>query len=213
MVKKNKHLLLIILLVSAGVFSAQAQELFFTIGKNFTRYDYRNSMGMANPNVKASSGNAFSVGYLKGFSDCRCAWAPVSYGAEFTLNEYNAIGDNSGMAYEWKTSYLGLLPAAYFSFFPNENFDIAAKLGANFSTIVLGQQRLGPDYFNITSNKEFSGIWVAPTLGLNFKYAPSSLGYMSLGYSYAKSFKLSHSSPEKLAFINHNVQFAIHYTF
>ena len=52
---------LLILLTFSGCYM-QAQELFFTTGKNFTTYNYKNALGMSNPNLRSGEGSFYQIG-------------------------------------------------------------------------------------------------------------------------------------------------------
>ena len=40
-----------------------SQELFFHLGNNSTTYDYKNSLGQSNPNLRPSKGSFYELGY------------------------------------------------------------------------------------------------------------------------------------------------------
>jgi hypothetical protein len=62
----------------------------------------------------------------------------------------------------------------------------------------------------LSSQKEFSGLWVSPKLGLQAAYHLDNDFYLSIGYAYEKSLNLTNSSPEKLDFTTNQLQFGLH---
>jgi opacity protein-like surface antigen len=85
--------------------------------------------------------------------------------------------------------------------------------GLGISSLIYGKQNINGEYLDLSSQKEFSGIWVAPKLGLTASYNVDNDIYLSLGYAYSKSFSLSNSTDEKLSFNNSQIQFGVHFMF
>jgi hypothetical protein len=74
------------------------------------------------------------------------------------------------------------------------------------STIVYGKQQINNSTNSLMGNKDFSGILLQPTLGVNAKYYISKSGYLSLGCNLAKSFSLN-PTPDKVSFNTYQILF------
>jgi hypothetical protein len=183
-----------------------SQEVYFSTGKNFTSYDYKNSNGVANPNLKSDTGVFFELGY------CKKTWNErISYCFGIALNEYNNKGGNSVNDYSWETQYFGFQTRMSYSLLERSNFDIVPNLGFNISTIINGQQGINGVYYDLTKEKEFSGLLITPSLGIQIKYNLTADGFISFGYNYSKGFNLSNSTNQKLTFNTNQLQFGFHY--
>ena len=183
-----------------------SQEVYFAVGKNFTTYDYKNSSGASNPNLKSGTGNFFELGFINPLG-----YGKFSYSVGIALNEYNNVGGNSANSYTWNTQYLGAQGGLMYSIFEDKDFDLIPKFGLNVGTIISGKQTINGTYYDLTQEKEFSGLLVTPSLGLQVKYNLSAYGYISLGYNYCKGFNLSNSTDQKLSFSTNQLQFGVHY--
>lgn len=191
------------------IFSLQrvhSQEVYFSAGKNFTTYDYKNSSGASNSNLKSGSGNFFELGYIKPLKNEK-----FSYSVGLALNEYNNVGGNSVNSYTWNTQYLGAQGGFTYSVLDRGDFDILPKFGLNMGTIISGKQTINGTYYDLTKEKEFTGLLITPSLGVQVKYNLSAYGFISLGYNYCKGFNLSNSSDQKLSFNTNQLQFGVHY--
>lgn len=198
--------LTILIVMMCSLQSVHSQEVYFSAGKNFTTYDYKNSSGVSNPNLKSGTGIFFELGYIKPLKNEKFA-----YSIGLALNEYNNVGGNSVNSYSWNTQYLGAQGGITYSILDKGDFDILPKFGLNIGTIISGKQTINGTYYDLTQEKEFSGLLVTPSLGIQVKYNLSSYGYISLGYNYCKGFNLSNSTDQKLSFNTNQLQFGVHY--
>jgi hypothetical protein len=198
--------LLILIVIMCSLQSVHSQEVYFSAGKNFTTYDYKNSSGASNPNLKSGTGNFFELGYIKPLKNEKFA-----YSVGLALNEYNNVGGNSVNSYTWNTQYLGAQGGFTYSILDRGDFDILPKFGLNMGTIISGKQTINGTYYDLTKEKEFSGLLITPSLGMQVKYNLSATGFISLGYSYCKGFNLSNSTDQKLSINTNQLQFGVHY--
>jgi hypothetical protein len=198
--------LLILIVIMCSLQSVHSQEVYFSAGKNFTTYDYKNSSGASNPNLKSGTGNFFELGYINPLRNEKFA-----YSVGLALNEYNNVGGNSVNSYTWNTQYLGAQGGFTYSILDRGDFDILPKFGLNMGTIISGKQTINGTYYDLTKEKEFSGLLITPSLGIQVKYNLSASGFISLGYSYCKGFNLSNSTDQKLSFNTNQLQFGVHY--
>jgi hypothetical protein len=202
----KKYLLLLVLF--SGCF-LQAQELFFSNGKNFTKYDYKNSLGNTNANLRSGEGSFYQLGLdfkLNKSTD------KLSYAVSVVYNQFNAEGGTSTANYYWKTNYLGVQNALNYTLFQNsKSFKVKTKLGVATSTIIKGEQYINNVVFDITKNEEFSGIIIQPNVGIDFQYAINQNVRISAGYEFSKAYNVSNSSSEELSFTNNQIHFGLHF--
>jgi hypothetical protein len=202
----KKYLLLLVLF--SGCF-LQAQELFFSNGKNFTKYDYKNSLGNTNSNLRSGEGSFYQLGLDFKLNK---ATDKLSYAVSVVYNQFNAEGGTSTANYSWKTNYLGIQNALNYTLFQNsKSFKVKTKLGVATSTIIKGEQYINNVVFDITNNEEFSGIIIQPNVGVDFQYAINQNVRISAGYEFSKAFNVSNSSSEELSFTNNQIHFGLHF--
>jgi len=202
----KKSLLVLIVLSSTMFQSNFAQEVYFATGKNFTTYDYTNSLGASNPNLRKGTGNFFELGYIAKTSNQK-----FEYSLGFALNDYNNVGGNSTNIYSWDSQYFGFQARIGYSFLEKSDFDIVPNFGLNLGTIISGEQGINGIYYDLTKQKEFSGLLVTPSIGIQVKYNLSGYGYISFGYNYCKGLNLSNSTNQKLSFSTNQLHFGVHY--
>jgi hypothetical protein len=197
-----------LVLIALIVFSfqhIQAQEIYLQTGKNYTQYDYKSNTS-SSPSLQAGSGNFYEIGYVMTLNNEK-----LKYAIGLGLNEYNTIGGNAVSSYSWNTQYLGVQNTFSIAFIKKRGFEASANGGLGISTLIYGKQNINGEYLDLASQKEFSGIWIAPKLGLTASYKIGNENYLSLGYAYSKSFNLSNSTDEKLSFNNSQIQFGVHF--
>ena len=203
----NKKYLLLLVLFS-GCF-LQAQELFFSNGKNFTKYDYKNSFGNTNSNLRSGEGSFYQLGLDFKLNK---ATDKLSYAVSVVYNQFNAEGGTSTANYSWKTNYLGIQNVLNYTLFQNsKSFKVKTKLGVATSTIIKGEQYINNVVYNITKQEEFSGITIQPNVGVDFQYAINPNIRISAGYEFSKAFNVSNSSSEELFFTNNQIHFGLHF--
>jgi hypothetical protein len=201
----KKYLLL--LLVFSGCY-LQSQELFIASGKNFTKYNYKNSLGMSNPNLRSGDGSFYQLGMTFNLSSDE-----FSYAVSLVYNQLNAVGGSSVSKYAWNTNYLGIQNELNYILFNDYNsFKVKTKLGCATSTIIKGEQFINNALYDISKNEEFKGILLQPNIGIDFHYAIISGIEFSLGYEYSKAFNVSNTSAEKLSFTNNQIHLGLHFT-
>jgi hypothetical protein len=201
---------LLFLLVSTGYF-VQAQELFLSTGKNYTTYNYKNSQGVTNSNLRGGEGSFYQLGMdfkLSKTSDPD----KLTYAVSLVYNQFNAIGGTSTDNYSWKTNYLGVQNALNFTFIQISNsFKVKTKLGVATSTIINGEQFINNSNYDISKNEEFSGIVLQPNISIDFQYTITQNIKISGGYEFSKVFNTSNSSAEELSFTNNQIHFGLHF--
>jgi hypothetical protein len=200
----KKHLL--ILLLFSGCF-LQAQEMFFTAGKNFTKYDYKNSLGVSNPNIRSGDGSFYQLGM--GFN---LGSDEFNYAVSLVYNQLNAVGGSSVSNYAWNTNYLGIQNELNYILFQDyDSFIVKTKLGFATSTIIKGEQYINNVVYDISNQEEFKGILIQPNIGIDFHYSIDRALEISVGYEYSKAFNVSNTSAEKLSFTNNQIHLGLHF--
>lgn len=193
---------------------AISQELFFKAGKNFTQYNYKNSLGKTVSGIEGSSGSNYELGmefFLDGADSS--LESKFSYSASVNLNQFNAKGGDVNNTYVWNTNYLGIQNMAYASVLmsPNSMYNLKVKAGVNTSTIVSGQQYINNVVYNLKNYDEFKGVIVQPEVGLDFRMEVSRELNINLGYLFSKAFNVSNKSSEDLSFTNNQIQIGLQY--
>ena len=200
-----KKFLLIGLLMSS-IFTLQAQELFFHSGKNLTAYDFKD---YTHATVDLQNGIGFN--YEVGFFSAKKYDNPFFFSVSAVINEYNATGSTTGAAMEWKTNYVGAKGAIYYSAFKSKLSNLALRVGLGAESMVYGRQKINFDQMDLMGQKEFSGIFAGPGVGVLYSYKINSEFALQMAYNYDKHFSLSNKGQEKLAFNNHslNIGFSV----
>ena len=191
-------------LLLLGISMANAQEMYLKTGKNYTTYNYKSDTGNALA-LLAGSGDFYELGYVMTLNNEK-----LKYAIGLALNEHNAMGGDMANSYAWNTQYLGLQNTFSIAFVNNNGFEVSANGGLGLATLIYGKQDINGYYVDLASQKEFSGFWVSPKLGLQAAYHLDNDLFLSLGYAFEKSFNLTNSSSEKLDFTTNQIQFGLH---
>lgn len=194
-----KKLFLVTLFFTTCLLSAQG--VFFKMGKNFTSFSYKNTTPFTEKIKINGTGSSYELGYAMPLK-----YKDFSYLGSVTLNDYNATGESDLNNLEWKTTYIGVQNVVDYRFYDSFYFFISAQAGLNVSTMLYGKQQLNNATYNLTKNKDFSGLILQPVLGLNAKYYISKSGYLSLGCNFTKSMSLN-PTPEKVSFNTFQILF------
>lgn len=202
-----KKLLLALVVLVLSIQNIHSQEIYLQTGKNYTKYDYK-SNSSSSPNLQSGSGNFYEIGYIMTLNNEK-----LKYAVGLSLNEYNAIGGDINSSYSWNAQYMGVENTFSIAFVNWKGLQASANGGVGISTLIYGKQNLNGQYLDLSSQKEFKGLWIAPKLGLTASYNVDNDIYLSLGYAYSKSFNVSNSTDEKLSFNNNQIQFGVHFTF
>lgn len=195
----------IILLFFIAVTNGYSQGIYFRTGKNYTKYKFKSTTETTNIDFQIGTGTNFEIGYLKTFKNKK-----FGYNIGLTLDEYNSTANSDLNIYNWKTEYVGIKNSFQFNIIETTYFDIDTKIGLNINTIIYGKQKTNSLLFDLTKEKEFSGLVLIPFIGIQVKSKLSEYGYLSFGYNYSTGINVSNSSDEKLSFYTKQIQFGIH---
>jgi hypothetical protein len=194
-----KKSILVSLLLMCCYFS-NAQEVYFSHGKNLTNYDQLNVNGNILP-VDRGIGSSFEIGfkseYIKNTS--------FFYTVGLAYNQFNALGKTTGLNMEWKTNYAGVNTTFNYSLIQSKRSILSLKLGTSMQTLVYGKQQINLVQMDILNNREFSGLNIGLQSGLVYHYQINSDCGVNLGYTLMQLFNVSNSNPQNTIIANQNV--------
>lgn len=198
---KNIGTLLLFLLLNYSTFS---QGVFLNLGKNFTSFSYKDKSEFSEKLDINGVGDAFELGYMdelkyKNFKG-------LKYTSSITINDYNGIAVSTINNLEYKTSYLGVQSTIDYQFYESFCFFLSVKAGLNLSTIIRGKQTINDDTYNLVGNREFTGLFIQPVLGIYAKYYISKNAYLSTGLNLGKGIKLGNNAND-FSINNTQIQF------
>jgi hypothetical protein len=186
-------------------FNMTAQELYVSLGRNITSFDYKSANGSdKNLEFRSGSGNNLEVGYLYGFNKYK-----TLYSIGFVYNEFNAEASSYGINYSWKTKYVGIINKISFNFSNccyGTGLNTFLTLGFSTSTLAGGDQFINNNYYDLTKNEDFLGVNLQPFIGLNSQYNIARNLKLTMGYNFSKTFNLFNKSEEKISFNTHQLQ-------
>lgn len=193
---------------------AISQELFLKTGRNFTNYNYKNSLGKTVSGLERSSGSNYEFG-LEFFLDGADSSidSKYSYSASLSLNQFNAKGGDVNNTYVWNTNYLGIHNMVYATVLssPDGYYCLKLKTGVNASTILNGQQYINNVVYDLKKYSEFKGVFIQPIVGIDFRMEVTRELSLNIGYNFSKAINISNKSTEKLSFTNSQIQLGLQY--
>lgn len=194
---------------------ATSQEFFFKVGRNFTDYNYKNSLGKSISGLEGDSGLNYEFGIEFYLDEADSSLeSKFSYSAGLCLNQFNAKGGNVNSTYVWNTNYIGIQNMAYLSLLNSSDrfYSLKLKAGFNTSTILSGQQYINNVVYDLKKYQEFKGIFLQPEIGMDFRLELNRELGINIGYLFSKAFNVSNKSSEKLGFTNNQLQLGLQYT-
>lgn len=209
----NKSYLLLIAFIM--ITNSYSQEIYFLAGSNITKYKFKSSDATMITELQNGTGPNYEIGANYPLSNYN---ENFSCSTGITLNEFNAIAGSYGSNYQWNTKYVGAQSALKYMFSISNDFQVGLKSGVNLSSIFYGKQNINGVIYDLTKQKEFSGILFSYFTGIhaNYKFSVSSynayyLGYLSISYGFLNSINTSNNTDEKLSFNTQQIQFGIHF--
>ena len=175
-----------------GSYSLAAQIDHFEIGRTFTQYNYKSSVGEKKTNFNSVTGNKLGF-FLKTKKE------HFVYGLIY--QEQNARGGNGAQIYLWETRYIG--PQIKYLFPLNNKLQIALSLGSLF--LLEGKQYIDGSQIQLKDNKEFNGLWLHPAIEINYALFQMQGFVLRFNYQINPSYKLGDQGGEKLSFLNHHI--------
>lgn len=190
----------IIIILFLSVNAVNAQGYYFNFGQNFTKYDYKNSLGQRNSNLKSDNGIMLDFGYQWNVSDNE-KW---HYKAGLSFQQFNAKGQNDTFNYSWVTNYLGIQNTISYDIYKSSDEDFIINLNSGFtaSKIIKGEQLINNSSYDLTNENEFKGLFLQPHLGIENEIKINDFAVLGLGYRFSKAIRASTPESESLNFIN-----------
>ena len=184
-------------------------KLFISIGKNYTNYDYKNSIGEDNENVLNSDGFNFEIG-KKGILHLNLIGIKTMISSSISINEYNAFGSTNQSLLKWDTTYIGT------NFFATiENFKVLGLFsfevsgGIGLSHILYGKQQIDSEFYKLNSDNEFDGIFIKPFLEFGKNFYQKNQTSIGLFLNFSKDYSIDNNSDQNLNFDNFQVKFRL----
>lgn len=181
---------------------ANAQCYYFNFGQNYTKYDYKNSQGQRNSNIKSDNGIMVDFGFQWVISSDE-KW---NYKAGLSFQQFNAKGQNDTFNYSWVTNYLGVQNSISYKIYASNDDDFALKLNGGFSVskIIKGEQLINNMSYDLTKEDEFKGLFVQPHIAIENDIKINDFVSLGLGYRFSKAIRTSTPKSESLNFINNS---------
>lgn len=200
----------LLLILFLTVTAANAQGYYFNIGQNFTKYDYKNSLGQRNSNIKSDNGIMADFGYQWNISSNE-KW---QYKAGLSYQQFNATGKSATFDYSWTTNYLGIQNSLSYDLYTSNDDEVSIKINSGFtgSKIIKGEQMIDNVRYNLTKEEEFKGLFLQPHLGIENEFLINESIKIGLGYRFSKAFRLNSDSKEKLNFTNNTLYLNFKYS-
>jgi hypothetical protein len=197
---KQISLFIVMLFFIAFSNTSNAQGYYFNFGQNFTKYDYKNSQGQRNSNLKSDNGITVDFGYQWIISDNE-KW---HYKAGLSFQQFNAKGQNDTFNYSWVTNYLGIQNGVSYDVYTSSDDDFVINLNTGFtaSKIIKGEQLINNSSYDLTKENEFKGLFLQPHLGVENEIKLNDFAVLGLGYRFSKAIRSSTPESESLNFIN-----------
>lgn len=197
---KQISLFIVMLFFMAFSNTSNAQGYYFNFGQNFTKYDYKNSQGQRNSNLKSDNGITVDFGYQWIISDNE-KW---HYKAGLSFQQFNAKGQNDTFNYSWVTNYLGIQNGVSYDVYTSSDEDFVINLNTGFtaSKIIKGEQLINNSSYDLTKENEFKGLFLQPHLGVENEIKLNDFAVLGLGYRFSKAIRSSTPESESLNFIN-----------
>lgn len=192
----------LIIILFLTVTAANAQGYYFNFGQNYTKYDYKNSLGQRNSNLKSDKGVMVDFGYQWVISDNE-KW---HYRAGLSFQQFNAKGQNDTFNYSWVANYLGIQNALSYDVFTSSDEDFVINLNSGFtvSKILKGEQLINNSSYDLTKENEFKGLFLQPHLGIENEIKINDFAALGVGYRFSKAIRTSKPEAESLNFINNS---------
>lgn len=205
---------LIIISILFLSYSLSSQTAFFNTGLNTTSYDYKNSEGSSNENIKSSNGTFFELGYsfpieLSRRTRSYGRYSRLHFKTGLSLNQYNATGGNTIDNYDWKSQYIGLRSDLEYFILGADFLSISVDGGLGLEVFLNGKQKIGGNTYNLKESDEFNGLFFTPRLGLNLSINLSEEVALMGGFNLSKAISPSKSNQESVSFNNSQFRFGV----
>jgi len=195
-------------------YSLSSQTAFFNTGLNTTSYDYKNSEGNSNENIKSSNGTFFEIGYSFPIEFSKRTrsfgrYSRLHFKTGLSLNQYNATGGNSIDNYDWKSQFIGLRSDLEYFIFAADFLSVSVDGGLGLEVFLNGKQKIGGNTYNLKDSDEFNGLFFTPRVGINLSVNVSEEVALMGGFNLSKAISPSKSNQESVSFNNSQFRFGV----
>ena len=205
---------LIIICILFFSYSLSSQTAFFNTGLNTTSYDYKNSEGNSNENIKSSNGTFFEIGYSFPIEFSKRTrsfgrYSRLHFKTGLSLNQYNATGGNSIDNYDCKSQFIGLRSDLEYFIFAADFLSVSVDGGLGLEVFLNGKQKIGGNTYNLKESDEFNGLFFTPRVGINLSVNVSEEVALMGGFNLSKAISPSKSNQESVSFNNSQFRFGV----
>lgn len=202
-----------------------AQELYVSVGKNYTSYSNSNSNNdlLQSSNKLSDPGNSYELGVV--FNKKK---PKIAYSVGVTVNEFNASYalNASPVRFAWHTQYIGIQNSFLFELSKRENlneiknskssdnstlvnkFKVFAKLGLNTALLINGNLDASGVHYLLKNNPDYNDLIFQPFTGLQVMYPISQNCKFNAGYQISVA-TIGKEVGNTFNYINHSVQVGI----
>jgi hypothetical protein len=193
-------------------YSGQSQQLKIGLGNNLTSYQFTNSLGILNTNLKPSAGNHLLIGIERPVIDTLSLMSKYSklafylgnkpnftklltylnYEIDLNYNQFNSVGDLQNYTFSYQTNFIGI----QFGFGPQINlkrgYSIQLKTQVSLNKMIHGIQELNTHFVDLNNNSQFSNIqfMTGYEIGITKKINNLFAGYISYQSSNSSNKKI-----------------------
>ena len=182
-------------------FYSYGQGTYLEFGVNNTSYNYSYEKSTNDFELDSSPGIFLRVGIGEFSPKIGEISAKLNYG--FSYHQFNSIGKLFQDTFEWKTNYVGGfiqydLPVL-------EDNKLYVDSAIELLTLFSGKQFSFGEIYTLGEEKEFTGLWLAPRLGIKYKVDFSDYISLGVGYNFSISLNTTNSTDESLIFNSHQL--------
>lgn len=215
----NKTILIVFSLLLLGS-SAHAQDLFFKAGRNYTNYDYRNSLGLQVIDLSRGTGSSYEIGlgfpiYLSknnkpANEDAHDRRIRLHNQVSFAVNQYNAIGGDLINNYSYETNFGGFNDQlALVAHLGNLEVGISGIIGVH--KLMSGTQVINSKRYDLKDYREFQSEFLQTGLGGSVSYPLVKNVSLSASYQYTENRRPKMQDLEHVNFNSRTILFGIHF--
>lgn len=203
---KKKYFILLLLFGITGY----SQAFFVEYGKNFTKFNYRNSNTTSIP-LHSDLGNTLQFGYhlpLKN-SNFQCAFG-------LQLDEFNSYVEAQYPAANYNLNYLGINNSILYSIIGSGreggSFVLNLKGGLLLHKFISGKETIFNKNYDLNSFSEFNKTFLVATFGAQAKVLVSDSVDISLGFDRCISFlNTGNGDNQFLSFSSNQIKLGVYF--
>lgn len=182
-------------------FYSYGQGKFFELGVNNTSYNYRYEKPTYDFELDSSPGIFLRVG-IGEFNPKIGKLSPkLNYGLSY--HQFNSIGKLYQDTFEWKTNYVGGFVQYNLPVLEDDRLYIDSAV--ELLTLFSGKQFSFGEIYTLGKEKEFTGLWLSPRLGVIYRVDFSDYISFGVGYNFSISLNTTNSTDESLVFNSHQL--------